>query len=129
MLLRRQVSGFAKFVVAALLFTQAALAVAGCDLGQRSAAQAVSASGETVCPDHEATGALDSNANLCLVHCTSEAQNVDTAGLVHQTSSASAVLTIPPAPVPGSPTTCYHAAASYAFAAPPVRILTHNLRI
>lgn len=129
MLLRRQISGLAKFVVAALLFTQAALAVAGCDLGQRSAAQAVTASGETVCPDHGAPGALDSNANLCLVHCTSEAQNVDSAGVAQSLSSPAAVLTVPLMPEACSTTARLPAAAVHAFSAPPVRILIHNLRI
>ena len=126
---RTRISGFAKFVVAALLFTQAALAVSGCDLGQRSAAQAVSASSETLCPDHEAPGVLDRNANLCLVSCTSDAQNVDTSGLTVQSFPADVVLTVSPAPVPGYLALRRPAVASYAFAAPPVRILTHNLRI
>jgi hypothetical protein len=128
MLCRRQISGFAKFVVAALLFAQAALAVAGCDLSQRSAVQAVAAVGEAPCHDHEAPGALESNANLCLVHCTSDAQNVESAVLALQPFTALAVLTVPPAPE-ACRVNWRRSAAASPYAAPPVRILTHNLRI
>ena len=129
MLCRTHISGFAKFVLAALLFAQAALAVSGCDLGQRSAAQAIASMGEALCPEHGESGILDGNANLCLAHCTSDAQNVDTAGLAFHSLSAAAVLSVSPALAPAYVAPRRPAALNYAFAAPPVRILTHNFRI
>ncbi|MCC6211327.1 MAG: hypothetical protein IT513_09830 [Burkholderiales bacterium] len=129
MLRRARILTFAKFVLAALLFAQATLAAAGCDLGQRSAAQAVAAVGEAPCPDHRSQDTREVNPNLCLIHCTSDAQNVDTNGPALQSLSAIAVLTVAAEPAVGKLTSFRSASTNYAFAAPPVRILIHNLRI
>ncbi len=119
----------ARLALAALLFTQAALAAASCDFGQRSAAQAVAALNEACCPDQGESETLGGNANLCLMHCTSDMQNVVAAGLTLQGAAAVAVLTVSPALSDWRVGSRRLAPASYAFAAPPVRILTHNLRI
>ena len=60
----------ARFLLAVLLFAQGMLTYAGCDMAERSAAQAIAASGMHC---HESGG----EANLCLAHCQAEAQSVD----------------------------------------------------
>lgn len=66
----RFVRASARFLLAVLLFAQGALAFAGCDMPERSAALAIAASGM---PCHEPTG----EATLCLAHCLAEDQSLD----------------------------------------------------
>ena len=129
MLRRKRLSGFAKFILAGLLFAHAAVAIAGCDFSQRSAAKAVAAVVDTLCADHGTTGVLDGNANLCLVDCTSDAQNVDTAGLTFHSFAWIAVLTVSPAPVHRCLAIRHPSFTGYAFAAPPLSILFQNFRV
>lgn len=131
MLARRRLTGVAKLVLGAMLFAQAALALAACDWGQRAPAQAVAAmAAMPCCQDGEARpDALAGNANLCLMHCTSEAQSVDRSNLPAPTVVPLGVLTVPPAPAPGCFALRGAPFAWHAFAAPPLTILFQNLRI
>lgn len=129
MLFRKHISKVAKLVLGVLLFAQAALALAGCDFGQRSPAQAIAAVAEMPCPDHGAPDVLDGNANLCLAHCTSDAQNVDTAGLTFPALSTVVVPTVPSAPAPGRFVLRRPSSTDCAFAAPPLSILFQNFRV
>ena len=123
-------AGIAKLVLGALFFAQAALAVAACDWGQRAPAQAIAAMGEMpCCPNEVAPDGLAGNANLCLAHCTSDAQSVDTTGLVFPAFSTVAVLTAAPTPAPGHFVLRRPSPIGYAFAAPPLTILFQNFRI
>jgi hypothetical protein len=61
-----------------LLFTQAALATAGCDWLRAAPALAIAESTNRP-PCHEAPAV---NANLCLAHCLSADQSTDTAQVV-----------------------------------------------
>lgn len=74
MFCRSTLKGVARVVLAALLFTQAALALAGCDWLRAAPALAISASTSQP-PCHEEPVA---NANLCLAHCLSADQSADT---------------------------------------------------
>ena len=68
------VKKIASVLLGAMLFAQAALAVAACDWLRVAPAQAIMAkAGEPSC--HEAPA---KNANLCLAHCLSADQSADT---------------------------------------------------
>ena len=67
MFCRSTLKGVARVALAALLFAQAALALAGCDWLRAAPALAISASSSQP-PCHEAPAV---NANLCLAHCLS----------------------------------------------------------
>jgi hypothetical protein len=60
----------ARILLAALLFAQGALALAGCNMPERAPAAAISTSG---LPCHE----QDVEATLCLVHCLAGDQRLD----------------------------------------------------
>ena len=127
---RNRIRGLAKLVLGAFLFAQAAVALAACDWGQRAPAQVIAAMGDIpCCPDDEAPSASSGNANLCLAHCTSDAQSVDTTGLAVPIFTASAALTISPAPAAGTFALSRPTPAGYTFAAPPLIILFQNFRI
>ena len=68
----------ARLMVGLLLFTQAALATAGCDWLRAAPALAVADSADRQ-PCHEAPAV---NANLCLVHCLSDDQSAGTPQVV-----------------------------------------------
>ncbi len=73
MVQRRRIAGIARLLVGALLFAQAALAVAACDLLRVAPAQAIAAkAGEPSCHEEPAM-----NANLCLAHCLGNDQSAD----------------------------------------------------
>ena len=131
MLSRKRIAGIAKLVLGAMLFAQAALAVAACDWGQRAPAQSVAAMDAMPCcqADEARPGATVGNANLCLVHCTSDAQSVDTSNLLAPTGVPLAVLTVPPAPASGCFALRGVPFAWHAHAAPPLTILFQNFRI
>jgi hypothetical protein len=65
----------ARFVLAALLFAQGALALAACDWMRRAPSLAVAQTGqpapEAECPMRER------NVNLCVAHCLGEDQSLD----------------------------------------------------
>lgn len=127
---RNRIRGLAKLALGALLFAQTALALADCDWGQRAPAQVIAAMGEMpCCPNDEAPSASSGNANLCLAHCTSDAQSVVTTGLAVPIFTASAALTISPAPAAGTFALSRPTPAGYTFAAPPLIILFQNFRI
>jgi hypothetical protein len=68
----------AQFMLGLLLFTQGALAMAGCNWLRAAPALAISASSSQP-PCHEAPAV---NPNLCLAHCLSTDQSADTPQLV-----------------------------------------------
>lgn len=71
---RRRLAGTARLLLGALLFAQAALAVAACDWLRIAPAQAIAAKqSEPTCHDEPAQ-----NANLCLTHCLGSDQSADT---------------------------------------------------
>ncbi len=131
MLARKRLIGVAKLVLGAMLFAQAALALAACDWGRRAPAQAIAAMDQMpCCQDDEARpDALAGTANLCLMHCTSDAQSVDTSKLLAPAGIPLAVLTVPPVPTPGCFALRGAPFAWHAFAAPPLTILFKNFRI
>ncbi len=131
MLARKRLIGVAKLVLGAMLFAQAALALAACDWGRPAPAQAFAAmDAMPCCQDDEARpDALAGTANLCLMHCTSDAQSVDTSKLLVPTGVPLAVLTVPPVPTPGCFALRGVPFARHAFATPPLTILFQNFRI
>lgn len=78
MVSRTALKGMARLALAALLFAQAALALAGCDWLRAAPALAISASSSQP-PCHEAPAV---NANLCLAHCLNSDQSADTPQVV-----------------------------------------------
>jgi hypothetical protein len=68
----------ARLMLGLLLFTQAALAMAGCDWLRAAPALAIAESANRQ-PCHEAPAV---NANLCLAHCLSDDQSTDTPQVV-----------------------------------------------
>ena len=127
---RNRIRGLAKLVLGAILFAQAAVALADCNWGERAPAQVIVTMGEMpCCPNSEAPDVLPGNANLCLAHCTSDAQCVHTVGLAVPVFAAAAALTISPAPAAGTFALSRPTPAGYTFAAPPLIILFQNFRI
>jgi hypothetical protein len=130
MLTRKRISSVAKLVLGVLLFAQVALAFAACDLSTRAPAQAISVMGDMpCCAEDEAPDGSAANVNLCLAHCTSDAQRVDTTGLAFPAFPGVVVLVVSALPVPGYPALRGPSLEGYAFAAPPRTILFQNFRI
>ena len=131
MLARKRLIGVAKLVLGAMLSAQAALALAACGWGQRAPAEAITTMDAMPCCQDDAarSDALVGNANLCLMHCTSDAQSVDALNLLAPAAVALAVLTVPPAPAPGCFALHGVPVAWHDLAAPPLIILYQNFRI
>lgn len=130
MLNRKGFSGVARLVLGLMLFAQMALAFAGCDLSPRAPARAISAMKDMpCCAEDEAADGLAGNANLCLAHCTSDAQRVDTAGLAFPAFSSALVLVVPALPVPVYLAFRGSSLDGHAFAAPPRNILFQKFQI
>ena len=131
MLSRKRTAGIAKLVLGALFFAQAALALAACEWGERAPAQVVAAIEAMPCcqGDEAGRGAPAGNANLCLAHCTSDAQSVDTSSPAFSAAPTAVVLKVLPAPVSGCFALRGAPFAPQAFAAPPLTILFQNFRI
>jgi hypothetical protein len=130
MLTRRRISGVAKLLLGMLLFAQAAITFAACDLGARAPAVAISAMRDMpCCAEEEASEGLAGNANLCVAHCTSDAQRVDTAGLDLPASPAGPALVVSLASVPVHLALRQPTSGGHAYAAPPRTILFRNFRI
>lgn len=128
MLSRKRTAGVASFVLAVMLLVQGALAYAGCMGTERAPAQVVSAMQAMPCCADDESDALPGNANLCLAHCTGEAQSVDTAGLPIPAFYGSAVrpiLSPPTLPVAAQ----FLHQAWHALPAPPPTILFQTFRI
>lgn len=75
MLMRRQLRSLARMLLAVMLFAHATLAFSNCKLGGPAPALAV-AQAMACCPDAVKDSLVD-NANLCLAHCTSDSQQVE----------------------------------------------------
>lgn len=111
-------------LLGAMLFAQAALAVAACDWLRVAPAQAIAAKpSEPTCHDEPAQ-----NANLCLTHCLGADQSMDTPKVAISAWSQSSLLVIGAvarAPAP-------KAALRFTLpppGAPPPRILYHSFLI
>lgn len=117
MLTRRARSIAARLVLGALLFTQAALAMAACDWARAAPAQALSAAGEPSCHEEPAR-----NANLCLAHCLGGDQSTDKPQLQVAALAPAPVLTVVLPAVGVLPTAVLHHVLQSA-APPPPRIL------
>ena len=70
---RRTVKRIASIVLGAMMFAQGIIAVAACDIPDRTPARAVSHEAAMPCHDEPAQ-----NTNLCLAHCLSGDQSADT---------------------------------------------------
>ena len=115
-----------KLALAAMLFAQAAFALAACDLINRTPAHAFTvASGDAADPNCPDTGG---GANLCLAHCQAENQSLDkpqvkVPALVQQPVLGACA---PQAPLNE---TVLFARHPVAWAAPPPRILFQSFLI
>ena len=131
MLSRKRLAGIAKLVLGVVFFAQAALAVAACDWGQRAPAEAIAAMDTMPCcqDDDAQSDALTGNANLCLAHCTSDAQSVDTPSLSIPALFTVGRLTVLPVPAAAVVALRRARSAWHAHAGPPLTILFQNFRI
>jgi hypothetical protein len=74
---RRTLRILARIALGAFLFVQAAMAMAACDLGRHTAAQAIqSAAAADSHPCHEQQS-NPSDASLCVAHCVTQAQSLE----------------------------------------------------
>jgi hypothetical protein len=72
---RRALKTVARLALAGFLLAQVALAIAGCELGERSAAQAIlNASAASDEPCHQQS---EDSAALCVVHCVTQTQTLE----------------------------------------------------
>ena len=112
----------ARIVAAALLFAQAVVAFAECQMPVRSPAAAIAADNPGC---HESSGEM----NVCVAHCLAADQSLDKPQASIPTPAAAPVLVMRPL----SATPYAHAVALRHFAppaaAPPPRILFRTLRI
>jgi hypothetical protein len=124
---RKAFRTLARLALAGFLFVQAAIAVAGCELGANSAAQAiVNASAEDGHPCHEESS--DSAATLCVAHCVTQTQSLEKPFWKAPSAAFAPVLVFvvfsPPAALPAPVADLPSAAAG-----PPRRILFRTLLI
>ncbi len=127
---RRNMAAIGRLILAALLFSHAALALSACERGWRMAADAIAAASMPCCPESESSsGNLQGNVNLCVAHCNADAQNVDSNG--HAVPALFDLVGHPGsvAPAPGLFALRRPAAAPSEFPAPPRTILFQNFRI
>ena len=111
----------ARIVVAALVFAQGVLAVAGCDMPARMPAAAV-ASDDPPC---HASG----QANLCIAHCLAPDQSLDRPDVTVHPLAAVAGLAVPAAADFDYVSLVPRRLGVPQAAAPPARILFRTLRI
>jgi len=114
--------------LAAMLFAQAALALAACDWGARDAARAVMvAAGSGDAPCHEA-GKASPDSGLCLTHCLGERQSLDKPSAALPALATAAVLTLHRL-APESRHALRTADQPATAAGPPLRILFQSFQI
>src|SRR5258705_12322995 len=89
MLLRSHVRTAARTMLAALLFAQAAVAGAACEMPDRAPAKAVTHDPAMPCHEDPAP-----NTNLCLAHCLSGDQSADTPQVGMPAWNGAVVLTV-----------------------------------
>lgn len=124
---RRNIRAIARLLLGVMLFAQAALALAACNWSHREPARAVAAMEEMACcAEGEEEGALPGNANLCLAHCTSDAQLVDTYPIMPIVAPVAFLVTLP---MPPDERVIMRRVAVRGIASPPRIILFQNLRI
>lgn len=79
-------------VLGAILFTQAALVAAACQLPERAPAKAISGGAEPAC--HQQEEAARANGNLCVAHCLADFQNLDKPALEVPAAANAVVLIV-----------------------------------
>jgi hypothetical protein len=132
MFARRTITSLARLALAALLFSQGALALAGCGVTPHTAAQAIEAGltrAEPTPPCHQSEGDDRRNTNLCMEQCLSADRSLDMPQVKVHARSAAPVLVVPPAPLPRLLVVTQAAQPPVPSAAPPPRILFRSLRI
>lgn len=121
---RRSIAGIA--ALAAMLFAQAAFALAACDPGRMSSrAQMLAALSEEHAPCHEPA---ENNVNLCLTHCQNGEQTLDKHQVKVPGFALQAVLVVPSRQALRPPIAWTPRAPS-PVASPPPRILYRTLII
>ena len=132
MFARRTVQSLARLALAALLFSQGALAFAGCDFTPHTAAETIAAglaSTEPTPPCHEREDDGGPNTNLCLEKCLSADQSLDVPQVTVYAQPSAAVLVLPAVPLVRPAVVTRVVAPRAPGAAPPPRILFQSLRI
>jgi len=127
MFLRSTLMQIARLALAAMLFTQAALAFAACESAWRTPVLAIMFTEERI--DGENCHEPAINANLCLVHCLGEDQSLDKPLLKVPALSVAPVFFNPLAVVPHQQAGAPQRRAVPHAAGPPLRILFQSLLI
>lgn len=100
---RRRIRQTARFVLAFLFFTQAALGMSGCLMPADGLAKVIATAMTSDCD--EASGM---NLNLCQAHCTADHQSLDKAELPPLSPLHTAVLVVPPIEYAAQPAFCFN---------------------
>ncbi len=127
MLRRSALKRFARVALAAMLFAQAALALAACESVRRAPAAAIALAEQQAADAncHEQPG----NANLCLAHCLGEDQSLDRSLLKVPPLSGAPGFVVPAPPVSPHDARAPHHFGIPPAAAPPPRVLFQTFLI
>jgi hypothetical protein len=127
---RRIIRTLARLLLGVMLFTQGALALGACEWGHRDPARAVAGMDEMACcVDEDGFGSSPGDANLCLAHCTSDAQRVDAYDPVVPFVLPVGFVVVLRMPQDDLTVASRMRATAGGFASPPRIILFQNLRI
>ena len=127
MVSRSTLKAMARWALGALLFAQAALAVAACESVRRAPALAIALAEHRV--GGENCHQQERNLNLCLAHCLGEDQSLDKPLLKVPALSGAPVLAVPAVIVSPHDACAPRRMAVPRAAAPPPRILFQSLLI
>jgi len=122
MLIRSRIRSTAKILLVAMLFAQAAIAAAACDMPVRAPAQAIAQMSALPCHEEPAQ-----NANQCLAHCLSADQNSDAPQFPVPALHAAPALVVPVLDIPEARAVILCDALPHP--APPLRILFQTFLI
>lgn len=111
-------------VLGALLFAQAALVAAACQLPERAPAKAISSNTAPACHQEQTAPA---NVNLCVAHCLADLQNLDKPSLAVPAAVDMPVLIV--GAVPAAVRLRIPRERPKPGAGPPPRILLHSFLI
>ena len=128
-MLRGKTRQIAALLLSVMLFAQGAIAFAACE-GTREPARAMQqAMDDMVCCSEAADGAAMPNANLCLAHCTNDAQSADSFSPTLPAVPAVATLTLAPMVDGAAFALRRQLPPVRGFTTPPLTILFQNFRI
>ncbi len=127
MFLRSTLKRLGQLALAAMVFTQVALAFAACESSQRAPALVIALAERQVNGEHCHDAAI--NVNLCLAHCLGEDQSLDKPPVQVPAPSIAPLFILPPVFAAPREAWAPQRLAVPQAAGPPARILFHSLLI